>query len=353
MIVVRPICQRDKEEFINFSFNASIGMTSMPKDRGTLEKKLIDSERAFAKNVEQPGNENYLFVLEDLSAKNIGGTCGINAKTGIDQPKYFFSIENDQVYSPALSAMQNIPLMRAVFYREGPSEICSLYLLPEFRKEGLGRLLSLSRFLFVAAHPHRFDTIIYAEMRAFIDKNQNCPFWEGIGRHFLNLDYAALMHLRGLGNFDVSQVVPKYPIYISLLPKEVQEVIGKIHSNTWPAYHMLMDEGFYLTNDVDIFDAGPKIEAETQEIRTIKDSCIDTVAEIARYPIESARFIVSNERLDFRACYSTLHKGSKGIYLPIETAEALKIKVGDVVRYIIPSPETPRQRDKLDRKRQN
>lgn len=339
MIIVRPICQSDMEDFINFSFSAGIGMTSMPKDRDVLEKKLFDSEKAFAKNVAQPGNENYLFVLEDLSAKNIGGTCGINAKTGIDQPKYFFSIENDQVYSYVLSGMQNISLMRAVCYRDGPSEICSLYLLPEFRKEGLGRLLSLSRFLFVAAHPHRFDAIIYAEMRAFIDKNQDCPFWEGIGRHFLDLDYATLLHLRDLGDFDVSQVVPKYPIYIPLLPKEVQEVIGKIHSNTWPAYHMLLDEGFYLTNDVDIFDAGPKIEAKTKEIRTIKDSCIDTVAEIIRNPIESTRFIVSNERLDFRACYSTLHKGSKGIYLPIETAEALKVKPGDIVRYILPSRE--------------
>lgn len=340
MIVVRPICHRDREDFINFSFTAGIGMTSMPKHREILEKKIIESEKAFAKDVQQPGNENYLFVLEDLSTKTIGGTCGINAKTGVDQPKYFFHIENELEHPP-LSNIPNIPVMRGICHREAPSEICSLYLLPEFRKEGLGRLLSLSRFLFAAAHLHRFDTTIYAEMRGFVDKNQNCPFWEGIGRHFLDLDYVSLMRQRDLGNFDVVQIVPKYPIYISLLPKEVQEVIGKIHTNTWPAYHMLTEEGFYLTDDIDIFDAGPKIEAETKEIRTIKTSCMGTVAEITRNPVESIRYIISNHRLDFRACYSTLQKGGKGICLPAESAEALQVKVGDIVRYVIPSPEIP------------
>lgn len=339
MIVVRPICYNDTEDFIKFSFHAGLGMTSMPKDREILKKKVIDSEKAFATEIQQPGNESYLFVLEDLATKDLGGSCGINGKTGEDQPKYFFSIEKD-FDDPPPSNRPNNPLLRGKCYREAPSEICSLYLLPEFRKEGLGRLLSLSRFLFVAAHPHRFDTFIYAEMRGFTDKNQNSPFWEGIGRHFLDLDYAELVRQRDLGNFDVAQVVPKNPIYIPLLPKEVQEVIGKIHTNTWPAYHMLMDEGFYLTNEIDVFDGGPKIEAKTQEIRTVKFSSVDTLAEITRNPIESLRYIVSNDRIDFRACYSTLQKGSKGIYLPVESAEALKLKVGDTLRYVLPSPET-------------
>ncbi|MBA3815767.1 MAG: arginine N-succinyltransferase [Parachlamydiaceae bacterium] len=341
MIVVRPIDVNDIYAFINLSFTARAGMTSMPKDRGMLEKKIFDSEKAFAKDVQQPGNENYLFVLEDLSNNAIEGICGINAKTGIDQPKYFFKIQNIEHFSPILSTTPNIPLLRVISYENAPSEICSLYLLPEFRKEGLGRLLSLSRFLFAASYLQRFDTTIYAEMRGFIDKNQICPFWEGMGRHFLNLDYTSLMHFRDLGNFDVTQVLPKHPLYISLLPKEVQEVIGKIHSNTWPAYHMLIEEGFYLTDDIDIFDAGPKIEAITKEIRSIKTSAIDIIAEITRNPIESIRYIVSNHRLDFRACYSTLQKDPKGIFLPAESAEALKVKVGDVIRYIVPSSDIP------------
>lgn len=344
MIVIRPITNNDTEAFINFAFTAGIGMTSMPKNREVLQKRVADSEKSFSKEVQETGDEEYLFVMEDLKTRTIGGTCGINAKTGISLPKYFYHVEVKEKYSPHLSMPQQIPQMSPVSYRNAPSEICSLYIMPEFRREGLGRLLSLSRFLFIAAHPHRFDNTVYAEMRGFTDKNQNCPFWEGIGRHFLDIDYDELMRLRDMGNFDVSQVLPEYPIYNSLLPKEVQEVIGKIHSNTWPAFNMLTQEGFYLTDDIDVFDGGPKIEAETQEIRTIKTCSVDTVVEITRNPIESSKYILSNNRLDFRSCYSTLLKESKGVSISSETAEALQVNVGDKVRYVIPSIEITQQK---------
>lgn len=344
MIIIRPININDKEAFITFAFTAGLGMTSMPKNQTLLEKKVADAEQAFSKKVLQAGNEEYLFVMQDLTTGEIGGTCGINAKTGTTQPKYFYRIQTEVKESSMHPARQQIPTMSAVCYRDAPSEICSLYLLPEFRREGLGRLLSLSRFLFAAAHPQRFDEIIYAEMRGFVDKNQNCPFWEGIGRHFLDIDFDELMRLRDLGSFDVSQVLPKHPIYISLLPTEVQEVIGKIHSNTWPAFNILTQEGFYLTDEIDVFDAGPRIEAETKEIRTIKTCSVDTVTEITRNPIESPKYLLSNNRLDFRACYSTILKVSKGVTISVEAAEALHLNIGDTVRYVLPSLEITQQK---------
>lgn len=339
MIIVRPIKQSDAESFIQLAFTAGIGMTSMPKNREILLEKITASERAFSNDVTQPGAEEYLFVLEDLTTGEIGGTCGINAKTGCGQPKYFYQIEKEQQFSKVLSEPQQIMLMRPVCYRDAPSEICSLYLLPEYRKEGLGRLLSLSRFLFAACHLHRFDSTIYAEMRGFVDKAENCPFWDGVGRHFLDIDYDELMRLRDFGNFDPSEVLPEHPIYLSLLPTEVQDVIGKIHSNTWPAYNMLTQEGFYATNEIDVFDGGPKIEALLREVRAVKASHQDTIIEIHRSPIESSRYIISNNRLNFRSCFSSLSKGAKGISISADAAEALQLNVGDTIRYVTPSIE--------------
>lgn len=336
MIVVRPIAKKDTEIFIELAFTANIGMTSLPKNREILEKKVSDSENAFAKNTMSPQNENYLFVLEDLATGMIGGTCGINSKTGIDQTKYFYRIETAPAESSRFPNQPPIPLMKVAKYTEAPSEICSLYLFPEFRREGLGRLLSLSRFLFIASFLNRFDQVVYAEMRGYVDKNQNCPFWEGIGRHFLNIEYVELIRLRDLGNFNIQQVLPTYPIYISLLPKEVQDVIGKVHSNTWPAFNMLTQEGFYQTNEIDVFDAGPKVEAKIKDIRSIKSSIQSTVSKIIYSPIKSPRYILSNDRLDFRSCYSFLQEDPSGIAIPADIAKALQLKVGDSVRYIIP-----------------
>ena len=340
MIIIRPIRKKDTEAFIKLALSANVGMTSLPKNPEILEKNVIEAERSFRKDIVQRQNEKYLFVLEDVATGKIGGVGAIDAIAGGGEPRYFFRLESDQSSSPLLPAPQQIPILRPIRHSAPASEVCSLYLLPEFRREGLGRLLSLSRFLFAAAHLNRFEAIVYAEMRAYVDKNQNCPFWEGIGRHFLDINYEELINIRSKGNFDVHQVLPKYPIYISLLPIEVQEAIGKIHPNTWPAFNMLSQEGFYPTNEVDIFDAGPRIEAEMKEIRTIKTSLQDVVVEITRNQIDSSRFIITNERLDFRSCYSTLQKVSKGVCISAEAADALKLKAGDIVRHVLPQAET-------------
>ncbi len=49
-------------------------------------------------------------------------------------------------------------------------------------------------------------------------------------------------------------------------------MIGRVHPNTEPALAMLKAEGFSYQGYVDIFDAGPAIEAETDKIRAIAES---------------------------------------------------------------------------------
>src|SRR5262249_3915841 len=141
-----------------------------------------------------------------------------------------------------ISIPKEIKVLKVVPNSPHASEICALYLQPTFRHSGQGRLLSLSRFLFIAAHRHRFRKKIVAEMRGYIDQRQNSPFWEGIGRHFCNLSFVEIMAQLEVDHQFIPEILPQFPIYISLLPKETQEVIGKIHESTKPAYQMLLQE---------------------------------------------------------------------------------------------------------------
>lgn len=340
MHIIRPITKKDTERFVEIAFHAGIGMTSMPKNRPVLMKRVDDAVEAFSKNVNQPGMENYLFVMEDLATGNIGGTCGITAKNG-PNPLFFYRLETIQTTNNIAPAPQSLRIMRPVHYYDYPSEIGSLYLLPDFRHSGLGRLLSLSRFLFMAAYPYRFDKMVFAEMRGYIDKNNTSPFWEGIGRHFLDMDFEAIMHMRDEEFLNVASALPIYPIYIDLLSKEAQESLGKIHFNTQAALNMLIQEGFQLSEEIDVFDGGPKIEAEISEIRTVRESAVDRVAEITTLDIHSPRHIVSNNTLNFRACYSPLGEGKDGLIIPAAVAEALQLQVGDDVRYVLSTGENP------------
>jgi arginine N-succinyltransferase len=330
MFIIRPITKEDTEEFIKMALQAK-GMTSLPKNPEILRQKIEDSQQAFSAKIDHPGNEKYLFVLENLITKKVGGVCGIDAKTGLDHPLYFYHIESFQD-SPLLRPN---PVMHVVERRNMPSEIRSLYLLNELRHEGVGRLLSLSRFLFIAAHRERFENTIFAEMRGYIDEHGNSPFWNGIGQHFFDMDLEKIQRLRDQGFIVTPEMLPNHPIYTSLLPIHVQESIGKVHDNTLPAFHMLLQEGFHTTNDIDVFDGGPRLEATTDEISKISKSILGTITDIDSVSVDSSRRIACNNRLDFRACFAHLTiNDSKGITITQEVAHALQVQIGDPIRYI-------------------
>lgn len=330
MIIIRPITKQDRDKYVKCSSNATIGIRNLPKNLENLEETIFRSEQSFAKSITKPGKEEYYFVLEDLSTGRIAGTCGILASLN---PKHTcnFVITSLESKLTHPAAIKKIPILQRSKRSMNASEVCSLYLEPSYRHSGLGRLLSLSRFLFIASHRKRFKPKILAEMRGYIDEKQNSPFWEAIGRHFCNLSFSELMGQIVENKIDIQNIMPHGPIYISLLPREAQEVIGKTHELTKPALNMLLNEGFVVTDEIDAFEAGPMLAANTAKIRTIKDSHLVRV-EVVKDVGNENRHILANTRTDFRACYGELElKGNTGL-INDATAEALKVKNGQLIR---------------------
>ena len=339
MIIIRPISKKDIEAFTKIAFAAGLGMTSMPKNHKALEKRIQDSENAFA-NKNASSAATYLFVLEDLEKGVIGGTCGITPKTGTQIPLSFYKIDKHEKHLTPGTGLKTMAVLQVVHYSDYFSEICSLYLSKDYRHSGFGRLLSLSRFLFIAAYPERFDSKIFAAMRGHIDKNGVSLYWEGLGRHFFDASYKTLMDMKDEGSFDFSRVLPLHPIYIDLLPQAVRDSIGRVHKDTQPALKMLIEEEFMDSLEVDIFDGGPKIEAKTKSIRCIRESALEKVTNFTQESLESPDFLISNNSLNFRACLSPIKKNSQGdVIIPEKVAEALKLKIGDTIRYVSPHKE--------------
>ncbi|MFA0697852.1 arginine N-succinyltransferase, partial [Vibrio sp. 10N.222.49.C9] len=92
----------------------------------------------------------------------------------------------------------------------------------------------------LAEHPHRFSKTIFAEMRGVSDEKGNSPFWEWLQEHFFSIDFTMADYLTGIGKKGfIADLMPKLPIYINLLSKEAQAVIGEVHDNTRPALKLL------------------------------------------------------------------------------------------------------------------
>lgn len=336
MIVVRPIALDDLDQLEQLALESGPGMTNLPPNREVLERKIRTSMDSFPREVSAPGEESYLFAMEDTANHRLIGTSGIIAGVGLTRPFYSYRVIHLAHTSLELNRYESVGVLQMVNEYRGVTEIATLYLTPDYRKGGNGKLLSRCRFMFMAEFPQRFANRVMAEMRGVHDEQGHSVFWDNLGQHFLDMDFSKADYLSALGKYQfIADLMPHYPIYIRLLPKEAQAVIGVTHSTTRPALALLEGEGFRFEGCVDIFDAGPTVHAPLAQIRTVRESVRATVREIID-SLESEPFMISTTRLDsFRVCKGNLRLENGGTAaITGEVARVLGLGIGDALRCV-------------------
>lgn len=338
MQVIRPIQPGDLPQLTALAATITGGLTSLPNDADFLEARVNDSLRSFDPKIRRAGDEYYLFVLEDTESRELLGTSGVHARVGGFDPFYSYEIRHKTFAHEPLGIRKEIAELHLKKTHKGPSEIGSLFLRADARGGGRGRLLSLSRFLFMAAFPQRFDHHVLAEMRGYIDASGKAPFWESVGRQFFDNDYYTADFLSGLGNKDfIADLMPEHPIYITLLPREVQAVVGRVHPETEPALALLKHEGFTESGEVDIFDAGPLVVAELARVRTVAASKVAKVGALPDSAPSGPEFLVANRKLDFRCAMGNVSENSDGtVTVAAPLASTLHVSMGDEVTWSPP-----------------
>jgi arginine N-succinyltransferase len=334
MIVIRPVATSDIDAIVDLAHRAGVGLTNLPKDTALLTKRINHSLASFKSIPEHPGGETYLFVMEDLHARKIVGTCGLVGKVGGFQPFYEYKIETTLFESKAINVRKEIPILSLYQTHDGPAEVGSLFLHPDARGHGNGRFLQLCRFLFMAEFAHAFESTVISEFRGVLDDQGHSPFWDSLGFHFFGIGFAEADRLSVINKKFIAELMPKHPIYIPLLPESARQVIGKPHPESERAVTNLQAEGFRFADMVDIFDAGPVYSCPRHEIRTVKLSRKATIATVSDQPIDSPNYMISTTTPDFRATRTTLKENPEGLTIPSSTAWALNLRPGEAVRFV-------------------
>lgn len=317
------------------------GMTTLPKDIDVLKTRLDWSSASFNKTLNVPQNEYYLFVLEDTINHRIIGTSAIEASLGYDRHFYSYKVVKKTQACPSLDIQNNYELLQLVTDNHGRSELCTLFLDPDYRHSGNGLLLSRSRFLFMSLFPERVQPHVIAEMRGISDEKGCSPFWDAVGQHFFHMPFTEADRLTiATDKQFITELMPKKPVYVNLLPKTAQDVIGEPHPLTKSALNILLQEGFYHTPYVDIFDAGPTIEVSRDKIRTIKDNKVKTVNRILD-TINGKRYLIANTLPDFRVTIGQIMLDEQNDFCSItrETASVLKISCGEQIQVVVLSAQ--------------
>lgn len=335
MVFIRPIRAADLDALFDLAGQTGYGMTTLPPNRAVLQRRIEESELAFSLKVDKPRGETYLFVLEDTDSRRAVGVCGMVSKVGGFDPFYSYRLRQERHCSTMLNVDKQISILELTISYDGPAIVGSLFLLPQWRKNGNGRFLSLVRFLFMAQCPQRFDPHVIAEMRGVIDTQGRSAFWDAVGRHFFDVDFPQADYLTMADKEFIANLMPKYPLYVPLLPPAAQQVIGKVHPDTQPALKILTDEGFTFEKLVDIFEAGAVYGCDINKIRAVRESRTAIFAGTASLPLGAEDYLVSNARMAFRACKAAIQcVEDQSIKLDAQVANILDIAPGDAVRLV-------------------
>ncbi len=335
-MLIRPVKPEDLNELVTLAGKVKIGLTTLPADKDLIEEKIKASNQAFSAQRDKPEDDHYLFVLEDCNSEKIVGTSGIVAAVGVTEAFYSYKLGTTVHASRELDVYNKVSTLYLSNDYTGCSELCTLFLDADYRKNNNGKLLSKCRFLFMAEFTDCFAPKVIAELRGYCDDNGRLPFWDGLGRQFFSMEFSQADFLSGAGNKSfIAELMPKHPVYVNLLSKETRDAIGKVHESTRPALNMLEKEGFSFQGYVDIFDAGPTVEAQLQYIRAVRYSRVATVTVKKSKPIGKWHVISNRKFKDFRCCLTKLSLSTKGgITIDSALAKQLKVETGDSVRVV-------------------
>lgn len=335
MMVIRPVRREDKQALLELAKSTGVGFTSLPVDEPRLVERIervLDTWEETAPLSEQ----GYLFVLEESETGKVVGISGIEVALGLNEPWYAFRLGTLVHASKELGVYTQMPTLFLSNDHTGYSELCTLFLESDYRRDGNGQLLSKSRLLFMASFIDHFAQKVIAEMRGVSDENGNSPFWESLGRHFFSIDFAKADYLTGIGQKSfIAELMPKHPVYVDFLTQQARDVIAHVHPNTAPARRILESEGMRYEGYVDIFDGGPTLEAYVTDLRVVKESQLRQVVISEKPKQNDSRYLISNTLFkQFRAILATPAIDDKSVYLTAEQAAALNLCQGDEARVV-------------------
>ncbi len=338
MMYVRPVLLSDIDGLVALYSHAGDrlhGMSSIRPEHRFVAPRVERARKAWENADPMPAENDYLFALVDGKTGTVLGTSTVFSAVGLSEPFYSYRVGTTVASSRELGVYRRTHTLYLSNDYTGSAEVASLYLHQDHVGAGNGRLLSLSRMLFMAQHPERFPEHVMAEMRGFQNDDGSSPFWEGLGRHFFQLPFPEADRLSATGNRAfIAELMPRHPIYAPLLPDAARKVIGEVHPSTEPARRLLESEGFRYRGYVDIFDAGASLDARIADLRAVRQSALETITTMDSPPLGPDPLLISTTGVETFRCVTTSHYLLDGGALGVdrEVAETLGVDPGTQVR---------------------
>lgn len=273
MMLVRPSRMTDLsgiESIINENFAR---VSSLPRERDKLSERIDYSRRSFEQDPSLSGKEFFLFVLEDSDTGEIAGTSGINVNADPKQPFYNYRLDELIHSSPRLDVHTSVPVLYLTHELTGSTVLSSFAIKQAYKDTAYFDLLSRSRLIFISQFRDIFSEDIAVELQGVLSDNEDSSFWDSLGRHFFNMDFATADYYTGVKSRTfLAEMIPAHPVYVSMLSEEAQAVMGQADQRAEKTCQLLYREGFQDSRYIDVFDGGPTLVAKTDTVFSVQNA---------------------------------------------------------------------------------
>ncbi len=327
---MRPVRREDFDAILELAKLSGGGMTNLPSQPEALRPRVEFAADSFTSNPTEPSGEVYMMVLEQDG--KVIGTSAVFSAVGLDYGFVNYRINKTVHASKQLKKRVERRLLVPTHDFTGCAEVGSLFLSPDARGGGFGKFLARARYLFIAQHRDLVADSVCAELRGWRAPDGKQPFWESLGKLFFDMEFEdADLANSAMGNQIISDLMPRHPIYVALLPDDAKECLGKPHDSAAPAYDMLIKEGFAFNRYIDVFDGGPLLDAYVDDIKTVKESCLFPV--VIGDPGDAPLYLMAAGRLQqFRVTRAPGKIDGESMIIRKEAAATLGVKAGDEIR---------------------
>jgi len=329
MFLIRQAVSDDAPTLLKLA--KMVHFINLPADPDIISTKIARSRRSFAGRADSDKEREFMFVLEDAQTGNIVGTSTFVAEISWPgHPHTFLQVTKREHYSEDLQSGQIHTTLQLGTDESGPSEIGGLILGPSYRghKDKLGMQLSLIRFHFLGLHREWFSDRILAEMMGPLTPDSRNLLWEYLGRRFINLSFVEADRFCQRSKEFITSLFPKGEIYVSLLPPEARNLLGRVGTETEPAKRLLERLGFKYLGQIDPFDAGPYLEANADDIELVTSTKQCKFSGTAE-DLTDMGFVSAHDDAGFRALRTEANLHKTDICISQEAAKLLNIKLGD------------------------
>lgn len=343
MIVLREVSENDLgglEALAQIAAEKHPGFLNIANDADQWKEKIRISKESFSDKLVNKLEAKYIFVAEDVVTKQIVGISMAAAQHGTTEtPHFFFEVGTEQKHSQTINTGFIHGTLKLKYDTNGPTEIGGLLVNPEWRnssEERIGRQISFVRFLYMGMHKQKFKRRVLAELLPPLNKSGKSPLWEAVGRRFTNMDYTEADLLSSKNKEFIFSLFPTGKIYVTFLPADARNAIGKVSKDTEPVMHMLKKIGFQYRNQVDPFDGGPHLVANMDDILPIKHlKSYQYAGESTEAIVPAAQGLITPKQISpFRAMSAAVHIQQNNIYFPASQAEYIAAKIGDPIYFM-------------------